>query len=249
MDLVRMHRRLLMIAALPLALFGGMAVPAGHAAGVNPLPAVATALNGITSYQVVVTSSSNGAFRRPTSGSRPPATPRLGSGRGLGLGFGFGNQSRTITAVRKNGLFEDHLVITGKDRAGKTTITNVLIYGSTVCRENSGAHSYTCQKTSQFNYTLDPTAAFTQGAGSTTFTGTASKTIGGHACNGYAYTNQSQFGTTKGTVYIAATTNLPCEQVQTTTRHIPNSSSTFTQTTTSVWSHFNDKSLSVPAIP
>jgi hypothetical protein len=246
-----------MLAALPLAALACAALPQANAAAVNPLPAVASALNGVSSYQVVVTSASIGAPPRRPTGTRTPTPPRNGRtgtrrGPGLGIGFGFGPQTRTITSVRKNGLFEEHITITGKDRTGKATSTDVLIYGKEICSRASGAKTYSCQTSTQFNYSLDPTAAFTQGAGSTAFSKAGSKTVGGQSCNGYAYVNQSQYATTKGTVYISTKTNLPCEQDSTSTRHFSangGSSVSFSQKTTAIWSRFNDKSLSVPSMP
>lgn len=237
-----------MAATLPLALLVGAAAPPARAAAVNPLPAVAHALNGVTSYQVVVTSAPNGTLpRRPTG--TPPKNTQRGTRRFSGMGFGFGPQTRTIVAVRKNGLFEEHIIISGKDRTGKTTSTDILVYGSTFCSRAGSAHSYTCRKSNQFNYSLDPTSAFAQGAGSTTFSTAGSRTIGGQVCNGYAYTNQSQYATAKGVVYISAKTNLPCEQDATMTRRAPKGSASFTQKTTATWSRFNDKRLSVPSLP
>jgi hypothetical protein len=241
-------RRTLIVAALPLAMLVGAAIPPAHAAGVDPLPAVAQALKDVTSYQVVVTSTPSGTPpRRPTG--TPPKNSTRGTRRGTGIGFVFGPQTRTIVAVRKSGLFEDHIVISGKDRSGKATSTDIIIYGSKLCTRASGAGAYTCRTSTQFNYNLDPTAAFTQGAGSTTFTRAGSRTVGGQVCNGFAYTNQSQYSTAKGTVYISTKTNLPREQDSTTTRHMASGGASFAQKMTATWSRFNDKQLTVPSLP
>jgi hypothetical protein len=236
------------VAALVVAALASVEAPPGRAAGLNPLPAVAKALATVTSYQVVVTSASSGAPRRP-SGTPIPGT-RRGTRPGGGLGFfGFGRQTRTIVAVRKGALYEDYIVTKGTDRSGKPVTTGLIIYGNRVCTQAAGAHSYTCQTpTNQFAFSLDPTVAFTEGAGSTTFTRAGSKTVGGQACSGYAYLNQSPTVTGKGVIYLSAKTSLPCEQDASLTRH-PSAGGTFTQTTTSIWSRFNDKSLTVPALP
>lgn len=242
--------RLCLFAVLPL---GALALPAGaspaRAAGVDPLPAVASALAHVTSYQVTTTSTTSATGRRPTGTPRTGRRPR----RGTGFRFGAGPRTTTIVAVRKGKLFEDYVVITGKDAAGKTTTTNLIVYGSRTCMRASGARSYTCRTTQSF-FNLDPTVAFAQGAGSTTFAPTSARTIGGQVCEGYSYQNVSQSATAKGVVYIARTTHLPCEQDATITRRFPGSSGSssggsFTQKSTTLWSHFNDRRLTVPAIP
>ncbi len=255
MTYMERHRR---AAALPLAvaaLAAGAVVPraqAARAATLDPLPAVARALTDVRSYQVTVTSSFNGA--RPF-GTRPrprgTPTPGRGTGRGAGGGFfGRGAQNRTIIAVRKGGTFEDYVVYKGRDASGKAITTDVIVYGSKTCTRTGAATSYACQTTSN-GYGIDPTAAFAAGAGSTTFTQAASKTVGGQACAGYVYTNRSQAATATGVVYISGKTHLPCEQDATVTRKAPTGSGTgsFTQKTTTVWSRFNDKRLTVPTIP
>src|SRR5690348_5768874 len=100
-------RKVPYLAALLVAALASAGAPPSQAAGLNPLPAVAKALTNVTSYQVVVTSSSSGAPRRP-SGTPVPGT-RRGTRPGGGLGFfGFGRQTRTIVAVRKGALYEDY---------------------------------------------------------------------------------------------------------------------------------------------
>jgi hypothetical protein len=241
------------LAILPLAVAASGGPATGRAAGTNPLPAVAKALNGITSYQAVSTSKSSGTRPRFNGTPRPTGTPppnaRRGQGRGqFGLGLGFGPQTRTIVAVRKSGTFEDFVVIKGTDRSGKPAMADVIAYGSKLCVRGPAASTYSCQ-TSQNPYMFDPTATFVGSAGSTVFSHGAGKTIGGQACDGYKYTNTSQFSTVSGTVYIGHTSNLPCEQDSTVTRKVPNATGTFSQTTVTVWSHFNDKKLTVPAVP
>ncbi len=246
-------------AALPLAiaaLAAGTVVPragAAEAATLDPLPAVARALTDVRSYQVTVTSSFGGARPFGTR-PRPRGTPVPGRGRGTGRGgfLGRGAPNRTIIAVRKGGTFEDYVVYKGRDASGKAITTDVIVYGAKPCTRTGGARSYACQTTSN-GYSIDPTAAFAAGAGSTTFTGAAAKTVGGQTCAGYAYTNRSQAATATGVVYISGTTHLPCEQDATVTRKAPTGTGTgsgsFTQTTTTVWSRFNDKRLTVPAVP
>lgn len=240
------------LAILPLAVAASGGSPTSQAAGVNPLPAVAKALNGVTSYQAISTSTSSGTRPR-FNGARPTGTPppnaRRGQNRGLfGLGLGFGPQTRTIVAVRKSGTFEDFVVIKGTDRSGKPAMADVIAYGSKLCVRGPGASSYSCQ-TSQNPYMFDPTASFVGSAGSTVFSRAAGKAVGGQACDGYKYTNTSQFSTVSGVVYIGHTSNLPCEQDSTVSRKVPNATGTFSQTTITIWSHFNDKALAVPAVP
>jgi hypothetical protein len=247
----------LFAAALPLAvaaLAAGAVVPrplAVGAATLDPLPAVARALTGVRSYQVTITSSFGGARPFGTR-PRPRGTPTPGRGRGTGRGgfFARGAQNRTIIAVRKDGTFEDYVVYRGRDASGKAITTDVIVYGAKTCTQTGGAKSYACQTTSN-GYSIDPTAAFAAGAGATTFTRAASKRVGGQVCAGYAYTNRSQAATATGVVYISGKTHLPCEQDATVTRKAPTGSGTgsFTQKTTTVWSRFNDKRLTVPAVP
>jgi len=245
-------------AALPLAVAAlavGAVVPRAQeatAATLDPLPAVARALTDVRSYQVTVTSSFNGARPFGTR-PRPRGTPVPGRGRGAGGGFfGRGAPNRTVIAVRKGGTFEDYAVYAGRDASGKAVTTDVIVYGAKTCTRTGGARSYACQTTSN-GYGIDPTAAFAGGAGSTTFTGAAAKTVGGQSCAGYAYTNKSQTATATGVVYISDKTHLPCEQDATVTRHVSTGSGTgtasFTQKTATVWNRFNDKRLTVPAVP
>jgi hypothetical protein len=208
---------------------------------------VARALAHVTSYQVTIAATTNGRPRtgRPRSGAFP--TPRAGQRGGRG-GFGFRPGTQTLTAVRKSGGFEDYIVSRGKDFSGKTVTSQQIVYGSKMCSKTGSARSYTCRTMSgQFNFNPDPTVAFEQGAGGTTFKTTGSKRIGGQVCDGYTYSNRSQTVTASGSVYIARSTHLPCEQIAAITRRFNGRS--FTQHSTDVWSHFNDQSLKVPAIP
>lgn len=255
---------LVLAAVFPLsATLSASGLPTARAAVLDPLPAVAKALSRVTSYQVVVTTSTKGRpFRgtgrpRPSGTPRPTGTPRAGrNGRGGALGFGFGPQTRTITAVRKGNAFEDYVVVSRKASSGKTTTMDLVTYGTKTCTRAGGAKTYTCRTmTNQFTFNFDPTTAFAQGAGSTTFARTKARTIGGQVCDGYSYANTSSTAKVRGVVYIAHATNLPCEQDDTTTRRIPtgngssnNSSATFTMVSKYVWSHFDDKHLTVPTV-
>lgn len=241
-------RRALITATLPLAAVALAGAPPASAAGIDPLPAVAQALSGVSRYQVTVTFTTTGRGRRPTG---PPRTGNR-TRRGAGLGLGFGSQTRTIVAVRKGIVFEDYIVIEGRNASGQATTTDLIVYGTKTCTRASGARSYTCQTAqSSFAFNLDPTGEFAAGAGSTTFVRAASKTIGGQTCDGYAYQNTAQATTTKGVVYIARKTHLPCEQDATVTRRFASggTSTTFTQKTATVWSRFNDPKLTVPSVP
>ncbi len=245
-----------MAALLYLAVPLSMALPmvtgaqVSSAAGVNPLPATAHALASITRYQVTITNSGGG---RP-GGTRPPGTPRpvpTGTPRrapGGGRGFGFGAQAETLTVVKKGSLFEDYFVLKGKNQAGKTMVSEFIIYGTETCSKINGATKFTCQKaTNQF--LNDPTLAFAQGAGSSTvFTATSSKTVSGEVCAGYSYSFKMQNSSTTGIVYISQKTHLPCEQVSTVTQSF-NGSTPFKRTSTIIWSNFNNAKLTVPAVP
>lgn len=235
-----------LLVTLPLAAAG---LPTAGAAGVDPLPAVARALSGVTSYQVTITSSVSGRPRRPSGSSRPGNGQRNGRGPGNRFGFGFGPQTRVITAVRKGDGFEDDIATTGKLQSGKTATMHVITYGATICMRATGATSYSCTTPNNRFFNPDPTHAFTQGAGSTVFARTQPKTIGGQVCYGYTYSNVSQSSAVRGSVYISRKTNLPCEQIDTVTRHFGTSGQAFTSSATYVWSHFNDKHLKVPSIP
>src|SRR5579864_3525031 len=101
----------LIAAMLPLAALALAGAPSASAAGIDPLPAVAQALSGVSRYQVTITFTTVGRGRRPGG---PPRTGRR-PGRGAGLGFGFGSQTRTIVAVRKGIVFEDYIVIKGRN--------------------------------------------------------------------------------------------------------------------------------------
>lgn len=259
---LRQTSYIVLAAVFPLtATLGTASLPSAAAAGLDPLPAVAKALSSVTSYEVVVTTSTNGRPFRGSGRPRPTSTPRAGrgqrSGRGRALGFGFGPQTRTIIAVRKGNAFEDYVVVSRKTSTGKTTTMDLVTYGTKACTRASGAKTYTCRTmTNQFSFNFDPTTAFAQGAGSTTFARTRAKTIDGQVCDGYSYANTSSAAIVRGVVYIAHATNLPCEQDDTTTRHIPTgngsssgtSSATFTLVSKYVWSHFDDKHLTVPSV-
>lgn len=239
-------RRVPIVAALAVAIISQAPhTRTAQAAAVDPLPAVARALAGVTSYQVVVTSSASGSGRPPRQGNNRGSG--RGGRRGLGLGFGPGTRTETIVAVRKGSAFEDDVVTRGKDTSGKMVTREIVIYGSSVCTRASGASSYTCRQAQQ-SFNPDPTLAFEQGTGSATFTPTRATRIGGQTCDGYNYMNKLRNGTASGVVYISSRTNLPCEQVATTTRRAFSGGGTFTQRSTMVWSRFNDHGLKVPAI-
>jgi hypothetical protein len=231
--------------ALPLAALALVwRVWAAQDAGADPLPAVARALAHVRSYQVTIKLSGSGA-----RGARPPRTARgTRSRRGVGGFFLRGPRTETIVAVRKGSTFEDYAVIKGTNAAGKPATMELVVYGSKVCRRNPGASSYTCSTMrTSYNFNPDPTSAFTAGAGSTTFARAASHTIAGQVCVGYTY--RTPDGSAHGLVYLSRATSLPCEQIATVTRHATSGSGTFTQTSTILWSRFNDSHLTVPAIP
>ena len=231
--------------ALLLAVLPG-AVSA-RAATVDPLPAVARALSGVRSYQVTITSSISGL---PRSSKRPPSHRAGGQGRfrrGAGLGFGRGG-TETIVAVRKGSSFEDHIVFKGAGSSGQPSTREIVIVGTRMCTRNNGKGAYSCQTMTR-SFAFDPTTAFEQGAGSAVFTPARAATIGGQVCAGYTYKNTLTNGTASGTVYISRATNLPCEQIATTTRRAFSGSGTFMQRMTILWSRYNDKRLTVPALP
>ena len=235
--------------ALPMALAlpaTGASTGTAAAAGVDPLPAVARALAHVTSSEVAITSSGSGFRGSGSRSTRPPSGNRR---RGTGF-FGRGSGTRTLVAVRKGSQFEDYVVFSGTNSSGKTVVNEIVIYGSKMCRRTNKSGPFTCQSASgRFNFNLDPTTAFEQSAGPAVFTPVSAKTIAGQVCNGYSYVNKSQFGQASGVVYISRTTNLPCEQLATNTGRSPNGGGTFTQKSTYVWSRFNDRGLTVPAIP
>lgn len=244
--------RLLLSTALSLAVMAQAGnARVAQAAGVNPLPAVAKALASVRSYQVTITSSFSGFPRSPRrgtptpgGGSRPTPTP----GQRRGRGFGRGPGTQTIVAVRKGNAFEDYIVSKSTGASGQSFTRETVVYGSKVCMRNNGKGAYSCQ-TMQQQFNFDPTTAFEQGAGSAVFTPKGTAKIQGQSCNAYSYANKFQNGSASGLVYISRSTNLPCKQIATTTRRGFSGTGTFTQHQTIYWSHFNDRSLKVPAIP
>jgi hypothetical protein len=241
----RRSLRLALAVSLPLAALAPVwRVAAAQAAGVDPLPAVARALAHVRSYEVTITLSGSGA-----RGARPPRTARgTRNRRGTGVFALRGMRTETVVAVRKGSVFEDYVVFKGTNSAGKPATMELIFYGTKVCRRSSGASSYTCSTmTGSFNFNPDPTQAFTEGAGATTFAQAGTRTIAGQACEGYTY--RTADGSAHGIVYLSRATSLPCEQIATVTRRAPTSGATFTQTSTILWSHFNDPALRVPAIP
>lgn len=93
--------------------------------------------------------------------------------------------------------------------------------------------------------TADPSTSL-QGAH---FTRAAARVIGGQACDGYSYTLQDSRGTSSGTIYVARSTGLPCEQNATLSRQSPLGSGAITTETITLWSRFDDTGLRVPAVP
>jgi hypothetical protein len=245
------------------------ASPAARAAGVDPLPAVASALAHVQSYEVSVTSSTT-----VTGMTRPPATrtPRAGTGQrrgrgsGRGLGFGPGARTQTIIAIRQGNAFEDYVVTKGTVN-GKAATQETIYSGTRVCTRSNGTGTFSCQTAQQgFNFNPDPTTAFEGPAGSAVFTPTKAATIDGQSCDGFTYMNKLQNGTASGVVYIGHSTHLPCKQLATNVRHgfgfgrgngngsgnntsNNNSNATITQKSTMLWSHFNDSHLKIPSIP
>lgn len=199
------------------------------------------------SYQVTITSTTSGlprTSRRP-SGRRPSGRPRFRPGAGLGFGRG---GTETIVAVRKGRSFDDYIMFKGAGSSSQPSTREIVIAGARMYTRNNGKGAYSRQ-TTRSTFSFDPTLAFEQGAGSAVFTPTRAATVEGQACAGYSYKNTFQSGTASGTVYISRATNLPCEQVATTTRRAFSGTGTFTQHMTMLWSRFNDVRLAIPALP
>lgn len=258
----RMWRLLLAVGSVTAVLMQATTTPVAQAAGVDPLPAVASALAHVRSYEVSVTTATT-----VTGLTRPPATgtPRAGSGQRRGRGafrglrFGPGTGTQTIIAIRQGNAFEDYVVAKGTGSNGKPATQETIFSGNRICYRSNGKGSFSCQTMQQsFNFNPDPTAAFEGPAGSAVFTPAKSKTIDGQSCDGYTYMNKLQNGTASGVVYIGHSTHLPCEQLATNVRHgfgrgnssgSSNSTATFTQKSTYIWSHFNDSHLKIPSVP
>ncbi len=234
-----LRRRIL----LALILLGAVPSPReAHASGPPLAPLVTATLTHLTSFQARMTATSQGA---------EAAT------------FG-----QTVSAVRRGGQWQFDIVEGTRPRgAGDTTVVEYVISGTTVCSRasfNFPRGAFMCARAPRTAGDLADNAlpilnALPPGARqSNTYTyardGTAR--LHGLRCDAYRYVVRSRIALERSALYLSHATGRPCEQDATTVGQPlfglgPAGGPTGTATTTSltVWSRFNDPTLTIPWAP
>ncbi len=204
--------------ALPAAAITGPAAVA-HAAGSSPIPAIRQALKGVTSYRA------DGSL----------------------VGTGSAITQLSIISVHKGNVAQVHATITQPSSSGSATAySEIIVVGPRYCARQ-GAHARFVCKTdaataSSVAKQLDLLASFnTSAAAADSYAPTASKTIGGQACDGYTIIKRSTKQST-GTLYVAHGSNLPCQIVSKSANGSGSNNGAIT------FSHYNDPSLTVGTV-
>ncbi len=124
---------------------------------------------------------------------------------------------------------------------------DAVISGSKVCFKAGGA-LYQCTSNPQLaaSFNQDPSAALVRASKTTTYSSAPSKTIGGVSCDGYTFKGVQSGFAINGTLYIQHSSGLPCEDDEIETRKVASVSTN--DKVVAVWSHLNDKSLTIPTV-
>ena len=200
------------------------------------LAAIGQALASVRSFQIVAVGKST---------ERQPSLERI-----------------VTTGVRRAGvLWLDVVTSLRPSGAGDTTIDEVVVRGAQVCER--GAFNAPLPLTSAFKCRTDKiaSASYMQSADPSKSLAahklflhlrSAAKLVGNQWCEAYAFTQQSSFMKSRGTLYVSPTTRLPCEEVvqiiQPPLMAAPNATSQrITLNVDATWSHYNDRSLRIPS--
>ncbi len=202
------------------------------------LAAIGQALASVRSFQIVTVGKST---------ERQPSLERI-----------------VTTGVRRAGvLWLDVVTSVRPSGAGDTTIDEMVVHGSHVCER--GAFNAPLPLTSAFKCRTDKiaSASYMQSADPSKalaahkqfrYVRSAGKSVGNQRCDAYAFTQQSAFMKSRGTLYVSPTTRLPCKEVvqiiQPPLMAAPNATSQrITLNVDATWGHYNDRSLRIPATP
>jgi hypothetical protein len=166
-------------------------------------------------------------------------------------------ERRTLVLVRQGSGFLIHVVDAGRPSgAGDTTVAEYVTSGATVCARsyfNVPSGKYTCGEKPALSAALamlaEPIYALVGAHATVTFAAAGARSIGGQRCAGYRFSAHAGTSHSAGTVYMAAL-GLPCEQDATTYGPAigpSNGRAMANVLSVTVWSHFNDPHLAMPA--
>jgi len=203
---------------LPAVAIAGPAAVA-HAASSSPIPAIRQALKGVTSYRA------DGSL----------------------VGTGNAVTKLSIISVHKGNAAQVHATITAPNSSGNAAYSEIIVVGPRYCARQSARARFVCKTdaatASSVAKQLDLLASFnTNSAAADSYMPTASKTIGGQACDGYIIVKRSTKQST-GTLYVAHGSNLPCQIVAKSS-----TSSSGSNNGAITFSHYNDPSLTVGTV-
>lgn len=201
----------------------------------GPLPAIKAALGAATSYQVV---------EQETGSQTPPAIAKI-----------------MTTVVRTAaGVSIDRIEGMRPSGAGDTTIVEDIVMGNRVCVRVAFSAPLpltgrlTCHTSARdaaaFRAEPDPSQSFVYNT-VYTFAAHGTDTIAGTACDVYNMTTRSKTSHATGTLSVMHATGLPCSYTAVTVGPaIGPTTATATDTvrSTTTWTRFNDRSLTIPAI-
>lgn len=237
----RRQAAMILLALIPLV--APFSPREAHASGPPLTPLVTATLAHLTSFQARMTATSQGA---------EAAT------------FG-----RTVSAVRRGGQWQFDIIEGTRPRgAGDTTVVEYVISGETVCSRvsfNVPRGAFMCARAPRAAAELAgaalpilnalPPAA--RQSNTYTYTRDGTARLHGLLCDAYRYVVRSRTALERSALYLNHATGTPCEQDATTVGQPlfglgPTVGPTGTATTTSltVWSRFNDPTLTIPrALP
>jgi len=165
--------------------------------------------------------------------------------------FGATSSSDVLTIVRQGNTLEAYVVGTDRQTDGKTTTSETVIGAKHTCTRANGRGAWNCTLPNMGGL-LNSTTSFTPVASKTnhyTWSPAGTRTVHGQACAGFNETATTPTLQSHGTIWFSLAGKLPVLATEHGThfnKAYPSYSSK--DTTTMVWSNWNDPSLRIPNV-
>lgn len=203
------------------------AVPVVHAARAPFLQQMSRAISAAHSYELAVDESSRGA-----------------SGAGLAT-------HEAVVAVRMGGTLRQYATMT-LTAAGHAVRTEIASSGPQMCLRTAQARTWTCRTMAPSVASLlapSATQALVPAGAHLRSVPLGRKLVRGQQCVGYAYSYTTPQAAGHATIWLDATTTRPVQDDAVITLSAAPGRAPMTIRETTVWSHWNDPTLRIPAVP